>query len=438
MQIVPDLDRMIGLEVYSTTTEGVKGRIKRRKGSNGYGHGYGYGYGYDNFVVEEVIDHSRVSISKVNDGKHRYPVFILRKEGIDTIHALKELESKYGLKLNALGLKDANALTLQYVTTDKVIGEELHTRHCVLTLAGYSDRMLRKRELVGNRFTITIELESSIDYDDVYLKVQRVMMDVKARRVGNFYGYQRFGSIRPVTHLIGKAIVKRRFKEAVDTFLTYVGEHESEQSRRVRLMLGNLNAEIVEGIPCSMDLERELAKGIIKDGDPIKALRRLPVSVRRLFVEAYQAYIFNRALSTAIREGYDISTPRIGDICFTVDANNRVCDICRYDDTSNAHLVPAMPLAGFAFKPIGRFGAIVEGIMKEEEISTKDFYIKEMQEVSIEGGFRPLPLLLLYNMFEINKDDESIQVRFALPKGSYATILLREIIKPVRPALVGF
>ncbi|MEM0441789.1 MAG: tRNA pseudouridine(13) synthase TruD, partial [Candidatus Nitrosocaldus sp.] len=71
-------------------------------------------------------------------------------------------------------------------------------------------------------------------------------------------------------------------------------------------------------------------------------------------------------------------------------------------------------------------------------ISTKDFYIKEMQEVSIEGGFRPLPLLLLYNMFEINKDDESIQVRFALPKGSYATILLREIIKPVRPALVGF
>ncbi|MEM0446448.1 MAG: tRNA pseudouridine(13) synthase TruD, partial [Candidatus Nitrosocaldus sp.] len=134
---VPNLDKIIGLEVYSTEGEGIQGRIKSSKG---YGH----------FIVEEIIDSDGISVSKVRDDQHRYPVFTLRKEGIDTIHALKEFESIYGLKLNALGLKDADASTIQYVTADREIGgEELHTRHCRLTLIGYSDRMLRKRDLIG-------------------------------------------------------------------------------------------------------------------------------------------------------------------------------------------------------------------------------------------------------------------------------------------------
>ncbi|MEO9364508.1 MULTISPECIES: tRNA pseudouridine(13) synthase TruD [Candidatus Nitrosocaldus] len=473
MHIVSDLDRMIGLEVYSTATEGVKGRI-RRSSNNSRSDGH-----YDHFMVEEVIDvDGRISISKVRDNRHRYPLFILRKEGIDTIHALKELESKYGLRLNALGLKDANASTLQYVTSDRVLGvrrrkrenigsekgdgdgegggeggrgmgikevdedeeeeKELSTRHCSLKFVGYLDRMLRKRDLIGNRFTITIEIDPS---DHEYLeKIKSVIMEVRARRVGNFYGYQRFGSIRPVTHLVGKAITKRRFREAVDTFLTYIGEYEDEQSRNVRLMLRDgLSEESIEHIPYHMDLERDLVESMIKSSDPIRALRRLPISVRRLFVEAYQAYIFNRTLSIAIREGYDISTPSMGDICFSVDVNNKVGDICRFDGSrSKDGLVPAIPLVGFAFKPIGRFGTIVERVMEEEEICSKDFYIKEMQEVSVEGGFRPSPLLLLYNTFEILSNNGGIRVRFALPKGSYATVLLREVIKPAQPTLVGF
>ncbi|GBC73314.1 tRNA pseudouridine synthase D [archaeon HR04] len=76
--------------------------------------------------------------------------------------------------------------------------------------------------------------------------------------------------------------------------------------------------------------------------------------------------------------------------------------------------------------------------MEEEGISSKDFYIKEMQEVSVEGGFRPSPLLLLYNTFEMVSSNGGIRVRFALPKGSYATVLLREVIKPAQPTLVGF
>ncbi len=62
-----------------------------------------------------------------------------------------------------------------------------------------------------------------------------------------------------------------------------------------------------------------------------------------------------------------------------------------------------------------------------------------MSELSMEGGFRTPPLLI--NDLEIQTDmnDKSIIfLQFTLQKGSYATILLRELIKPSDPIVAGF
>jgi len=60
------------------------------------------------------------------------------------------------------------------------------------------------------------------------------------------------------------------------------------------------------------------------------------------------------------------------------------------------------------------------------------FFSKEMQEISDEGGFRQAT---------IKCEDFSITepfVSFTLSRGSYATILLREIMKPSDPIAAGF
>jgi tRNA pseudouridine13 synthase len=71
--------------------------------------------------------------------------------------------------------------------------------------------------------------------------------------------------------------------------------------------------------------------------------------------------------------------------------------------------------------------------MKVENISPKDFYLKEMQELSVEGGFRQLPLLV--NGFSYS---DNLLISFKIPIGSYATILLRELMKPIDPIKSGF
>ena len=427
--MVPDIDKHIGIYVYSTPTTIITANIANIRD------------GYDSFIVEEVIDLGSLSISDKRDSVHRYPLFRLIKRGIDTTHALREVQLKYNIRLKALGLKDASALTTQYAIASKSTTNNdkvLLTKHCRLELIGYTDVMLSKRHLLGNIFHIRFKLRSKSIMNNIVDMLDTVKDYVKERRIANFYGYQRFGSARAVTHLVGKAIVKRAFNDAVNTLLTYTTEYESSEHKSIRiaLMSNSLSKDLVESMPDTMDIERAVARELLKSNDPIRALRALPVEVRRLFVEAYQAYIFNRTLSNALINGYDISRVADGDVCFIMH-NGRLGDI-RVADAHADNAIVAVPLVGYASRLKGRFGMLMQNVLKDEGISIKDFYIKEMQEVSIEGGFRPAPLLLLSDMKYDIIDDDSISLSFGLHKGSYATILLREVIKPSNPPLQGF
>ncbi len=421
---IPDIDRSIGIEAYSTPMPSLDIKIKES---------------VDSFIVEEVIDTDSLSVSSYG----RYALFRLMKEGIDTIHALEELRKEYDIKLRVLGLKDARAVTKQYafVEVNNRYSKErkgwegvFTTEHCRLEFVGYIDRMLSKRDLVGNTFRIGMKVNC---IQEIIKSTSMVSEYIERRMVANFYGYQRFGSGRAVTHLIGRAIIRREFRDAVDTLLTYTTEYECEEHIKARNMLKglSLSKETIYSIPSSMDVERIVARALLKHRDYIKALRSLPIEVRRLFVEAYQAYIFNRTLSKALNEGYDISRVFKDDVCFHY--YGRLGEI-KVAESSDEDAIVAVPLIGYAFRPKGRFGVLLQDVLKEECISGKDFYIKEMQEVSLEGGFRPAPLLLLSDIEYDVIDDNSITLRFGLHKGSYATILLREIIKPMNPFLQGF
>jgi tRNA pseudouridine13 synthase len=71
-------------------------------------------------------------------------------------------------------------------------------------------------------------------------------------------------------------------------------------------------------------------------------------------------------------------------------------------------------------------------LLEEEGVAARDFYVKEMQELSQQGGFRQAPLWCR----DFSHRDATVS--FKLPKGSYATTLLRELIKPDDPIRAGF
>jgi tRNA pseudouridine13 synthase len=399
--VVPKIDSLIGISIYCTKTNGTGGKIRSSP---------------DQFFVSEILrDKTHSKISKSGS----YAVYKLKKSGIDTNHALSDIFQKHGLRLKALGLKDANATTEQYVCdmTSFRSTEFITTNRYTLEKVGLVQKPLTKKDVVGNHFKIMIEgadfskIKNFNEYDKIL----------------NFYGYQRFGSKRPVSHLIGKAILQRDFGHAVDTLLSFTSEYDLPENNRVREMLKDRSnyASVFSEVPPQMDLERIVLREMIEHNDPLKALHAVPLPLRRFFVEAFQSFVFNRTVSTAYEYGEELLHPQDNDVCYDKDDN-----LGRYQNDPDQRL--AIPLVGYSYSKKNRYDYHISKILQEEQIHPKDFFVKEIQEASAEGGFRNS--VMMCKDFKINEPF----VEFTLSRGAYATILLREIMKPTYPVAEGF
>ena len=72
-------------------------------------------------------------------------------------------------------------------------------------------------------------------------------------------------------------------------------------------------------------------KEMIEHGEPIRAIRIIPVSLRRFYIQAYQSFIFNQSLSAAFLGGENLFEAQSGDVCF--DSSWNYWKICHKDWT---------------------------------------------------------------------------------------------------------
>ena len=398
--MIPKIDSEIGISVYSTNFAGCGGKIRVNEGD---------------FKVSELLSEKSMSMINQDDG---YAVYKLKKRNIDTHHALESIFRKTRLKLKSLGLKDSSAITEQFVCSmnkSKSI-DTFSTSKYSLDKIGFLKKPFSKKDMVGNHFTIKITDASS-----------EIIKFNEHDKILNFFGYQRFGSKRPVNHLVGKAILQTNFEKAVELLLSFSTTYDSSPNIELRTKLADKSnySSVLRDIPPQMDFERTLVKEMIQHDDPKRAFRAIPISLRRFFIQAYQSFLFNKTLSMAFEDGEDMFSSQEGDICY--DKNGL---IGKFDEDLDQKL--AVPLIGFSYYKKTRFHHQISKILEDEEIKAKNFFVKDLQEVSNEGGFRNSSVIC--TNFSISDNI----VSFTLSRGSFATIVLREIIKPDDPLLVGF
>ncbi|MFQ5476119.1 MAG: tRNA pseudouridine(13) synthase TruD [Nitrosopumilus sp.] len=398
--MIPNLDSQIGITVYSTEFNGIGGKIRVEP---------------EDFQVSEII--SQRAQNSIND-QEGYAVYKLKKKKIDTNHALSDVFRKKGIRLKSLGLKDASAITEQFVCSGnkgKPI-ENYSTEKYSLEKIGFVKKPLSKKDMVSNHFKIKIsecsnDLHSFTEYNKIL----------------NFYGYQRFGSKRPVTHLIGKALLQKDFKKAVDLILSFTSPYDSKENSEIREKLSDKEnyVKFFDKVPRQMDVERIVLKEMIEHDDAFRAIRAIQVSLRRFYIQAYQSFLFNRSLSSAFTDGENLFDAQPSDVCFDFHGI-----IGKYVKGLDQRL--ALPFVGYSYYKKTRFDYQISKILEQEEIAPKDFFIKEMQEVSSEGGFRQAAI----HCSDYSSHENTVE--FSLSRGSFATILLREVMKPKDPMIAGF
>jgi len=247
---------------------------------------------------------------------------------------------------------------------------------------------------------------------------------------------------------------------AVDTYLAELpgGPEEPGAAARRAYAEHHDPARALREFPPHFRFERQLLDHLARGQPPERALRALSRELRLLFVHAYQALVFNRWVSRRVGLGLSLAEPEEGDVLLRVARDGTVPGThaipVRSDNlpecgdlVRRGRALVAGPLVGFETPPsVGRPGAILEELLAEEGITRRGFEVPSAPDLASRGTWRPalvaMPPIALRPDAPTDADSATrgpaLWFDFALPKGSYATVLLREFTKTgARPAEGG-
>ena len=153
---------------------------------------------------------------------------------------------------------------------------------------------------------------------------------------------------------------------------------------------------------------------------------------RRFLISAFQSEIFNRVLAERIRDG-SWALPQVGDVLQKLPAGGLfVCEDPDVDAprVASFELSITGPMPGARMRPApgGEPAALEERLLAETGVSLEQLAASR----DAEGARRPLRLPV---EIALREDPEGLRISFDLPPGSYATVVLREIVKGELPAL---
>lgn len=346
----------------------------------------------DDFIVEELPLYE-----PTRDGVHTF--FAIRKRNLSTLEAINQIAR--ALHVNSrnfgyAGLKDKRAVTTQVLSIEGVPPEQvlkLELPKIEILWAERHAHKLRVGHLRGNRFEITLR-----DVSQTALPViEKNMVQLVSDGVPNRFGAQRFGN-KQDSHLIGKALIKTEWEEALHYVLSDETAQFSELAKRI---------------------EREKEKGSIE-----KVVTGIPHRLRKLYLSAYQAYLFNCILEKRLP---DLGQLWDGDIALkhSNGAPFLVKNASAEQPRSEAfEISPSGPIFGYKMRQTTREAHALEAELLDAE-GVKFQAFRKVAGIRLPGTRRPLRMQM--ELHQVKSVDVGLHLCFTLPAGGYATVVLEEL-----------
>jgi tRNA pseudouridine13 synthase len=250
-------------------------------------------------------------------------------------------------------------------------------------------------------------------------------------------------------------ILKGDYEGAFEEFVLNKYSSESPRLQKVRDKVRGLIYE--EGnvrhtlniFPRSMSYEWNVLEYLSNHPNDFKnAMFQIPTNLMTLLINAFQSYIFNKMISLRVKSGYIVNEPFPGDVINILDeVNGQPTNINYiYGGDYDTHLEEAIemgrativaPIVGYDtdLNDYPLMEKFFTRILESEDINPKIFQSDWLREFDFKGSFRPITIKPVgLEMLELSNDDlkkgrKKIKIEFSLLKGSYATMLLREIMK---------
>ncbi|MCQ6254251.1 tRNA pseudouridine(13) synthase TruD [Methanocaldococcus sp.] len=383
----------------------------------------------EDFIVEEIIDFNKIS------GKKCY-LYKLTKRNIESLKASSYISKKFRIPLKDIGycgLKDKHALTTQYISIPKKYGKlHLDEINLKLDLVGES-KFLLLGDLEGNKFTITVR---GLKKDDI----PKIKKNLKYLHYGapNYFDSQRFGSVFD-RKFIAKEIIKGNYEEAVKIILTKYKKSEKKIIKDLKRFINKNWGDwekvwnYIKENNIKARLYVNMVKELKKSNDYKKALSYVDDRLKKIFVAAYQSYLWNECVKELLisyipKEDRIYYEYEAGTLMFYKKIDNEIFETLK--DKKFPTIAPDIEYNE-------QHKEIIDKILKREVLSMEDlnnigdfgrFIYTERKILSIPKNLN----IGEFEEDELNKGKYKITLSYELEKGSYATIIIKRAFLGVK------
>lgn len=383
----------------------------------------------EDFQVEEL------TTARPSD-KGRFTFYRLSKRGIGTLEAVEAICRRWNLsgrQVSYGGLKDRHAVTSQFLTIADGPGRPLREANFALEPLGQLPFPYGSHHFRGNRFAIVVRDLAPGQADEATAALQSLARD----GLPNYFDDQRFGSVGRSGQFIGHAWLKGDHETALKLALAEPNESDRSDEKAQKAILRECWGRWAEA---KARLDRSSTRSIVTylvdhPEDFRGAFSRMKRELRSLYFSAFQSHLWNLVLSGWIErntrhEQRTIVGLKVGGLVFPHDL-----------EPERKGLLSSTPIplpSSRTLQPDGPLGALISEVLGSFGLAWGDLRVRHLKDVFLSKGVRAA-MLFPEGIEAIPFDDDlhrgrqAIRLKFDLPRGSYATILVKRITEAAGP-----
>ncbi|MHA1914116.1 MAG: tRNA pseudouridine(13) synthase TruD [Promethearchaeota archaeon] len=444
-----EVEKFVGIESYST--------------SDFNGIGGVYKTDFKDFIVKEIDKAGKILNIKTDspspsfsaDLADKFTTFNLIKINRDTFEASRQISKALGIpytSLNYSGLKDKQSISVQKISVKGNHIEKLKNLkipNIYIRNIHPSKKPLKLGSHLGNNFTVVIRnIEASKNLKE---NIENLLGFINQFGIPNYYGLQRFGYFRPNSHIVGRFLLEGEYEKAFNEYVltTYSTESIESLTARNDFQTDRNLGKAYKNFPKGLQYEKNMILYLIENPqDYFGAINTLSIDLRRLLKSSFQSYLFNKMLSIRVKRDLPLFKPIKGDvISIRDDYHGNITQVKYiYGGVYDIYLNRALELnrASIVIPIIGNttnlddfplMQSIYNEMAETEKFDKHIFRSDLMNNEEFKGSIRAMTVkptelkLIELTDDELNPQRKKLKIEFSLQKGSYATMLLRELIK---------
>ncbi|CAN5341057.1 tRNA pseudouridine(13) synthase TruD [soil metagenome] len=374
----------------------------------------------EDFIVEELTD-----VTAGDRGEFAF--YRLDKTGWTTPDALVAIRRLWNIDLQRLsygGLKDRHATTTQYISIYHGPQENLRHERIDLEYLGRIPYAYSSQQIFANRFTITLRSLTPPDLD----RIATAAKQIETCGVPNYFDDQRFGSVTEDNRFIALELIRGQFEEALKLALAAPYEFDRAEDKQEKAILRQYWGQWPE---CKAKLQRSHARSLVdflcqRPGDTKGAVARLRPELSGMYLSAYQSHVWNRMLARWLTvrskpESLTMLETRMGPLPSPMVS-------CEGWES----LELPLPSNRMKNEVNDDIRGLIDAVLAEDGITLDKMKVPGMQKPYFSKGLRiaclkPEAMAMEPGDDELNRGRKSMTLRFELPRGAYATMVIKRI-----------